>query len=712
MLEDIESAFTALKRKTVNQSWTGTALDYATRQVQQINWQYLSFGLDKTIDGYGFVQGSNPPVKYHLKGTFNLEGTVYVEKKFENGMATVRYDGRVVGPNRIVGEYTVITGMPQRGSFEMGCGGSHWEGTATDDTTKEVTKIGLTMSITAEGIFGINYTPETGLYLIDGFYDQGNSFVKVKIVSFLINDIRKYKGCVRLGPPKVMVGTYEDKISKVHSGTFQFTKVEQLAQPMGNTQIKSRTASQIALLPQQTQPMIPPTVQPPQQTSAAVPPGFNAPQPAQGFWKNAQANVGNQPPMGMNPGMGMGPQGNTGGSNLPPGFGNVDPHRGMPGFGNMGGPGHFPPGPPLMGPQHGMGAPHNYNLTGPPPGTPNAGGQFGDNPFAALGGGATPQGHPGMMGGLSPANTPVHPGPPPHPMNQPGGFAPPGHFQQGPPGLHQGPFPGAHPGQFNAHPGNQSNFYPPGHQPHGNHPQGSHPPGHNPHGNQIHPPAHHPGAHPAQGPFPPHPGQQQFHSQYPQHQPPQPPQAQPAHSQHIQQSAAQQQSLPQMTSPNSIMAASTIHAPGTAQTAPAATADVKVSAVAQSVAPRVESEAIEKSEVAAKVEFVEPPKPDPNDIVTEQDNGKLKEGEIKNDFKDGPAWQPPALVNAALDAHGKVIVPTPPPAPTPTHITKVDTQFDIPDRTGKEIKYTPNVLDDLEGDGFQTNTDILHKKDH
>lgn len=221
----IESTVRTVRQKTIDAIWKGVAVNSMTGERSQIIWHAMCFRFDKRITGSGVAPGTKPAVGYELQGNFNpADGSLQIVKTFHNSnFPTVVYTGRLVESNHIQGEWVVQGKNPSRGTFDIATESFRWEGRTVDDKTYDNQPVALDIAIYQEGVFGVNFSPQTGVIICDGDYNTGTGKIDLKQV-FVHNGLtRNFQGSVKNAPYKHMVGTYSDKGG---SGSVTLNKIE------------------------------------------------------------------------------------------------------------------------------------------------------------------------------------------------------------------------------------------------------------------------------------------------------------------------------------------------------------------------------------------------------------------------------------------------------------------------------------------------------
>lgn len=201
-------------------NWKGFASDSQTKNNTRIFWHNLCFHADGRLSGGATTKIDGRPTVYHLTGRFQGDGSVHIQKTINGINTVVNYNGRVVGSNRIQGYYQVNGQYPQAGSFDMVCDASRWEGAVINNQTQIEKPVQLEISVTTDGVFGVNWTSSTGLYLIEGSYNIGNHTMLLNIHFLGLNVIRRVQAQVTLlhGDKKI-TGNYQDstqEVGKIH----------------------------------------------------------------------------------------------------------------------------------------------------------------------------------------------------------------------------------------------------------------------------------------------------------------------------------------------------------------------------------------------------------------------------------------------------------------------------------------------------------------
>lgn len=205
--------------------WKGFTTDSKTGQHQKIFWHNLSFHPDGKITGGATTQINGRPTVYHLAGAFGGDGSFALHKTINGVNVSIEYKGRVVGSNRVQGFYNATGPLAQSGTFDMVCDAGRWEGAITNYQSQVQRPVQMELSITAEGVFGVNWTPLIGLYFVEGSYNISNHTMLLNIHFKGMNGIRRVQGQVtHLHGQKIISGNYQDSTQEV--GQIKLTKNE------------------------------------------------------------------------------------------------------------------------------------------------------------------------------------------------------------------------------------------------------------------------------------------------------------------------------------------------------------------------------------------------------------------------------------------------------------------------------------------------------
>jgi hypothetical protein len=222
----LDGVVRTVRQKTIDAIWKGVATNSITGERTPIIWHAMCFRFDKRITGSGVTPGTIPSIGYELQGNFNpADGTLQIVKTFRSSdYPTVIYTGRLVESNRIQGEWILQGKVPARGTFDIATESFRWEGHSTDDKTYQNQQLALDIAVYKDGIFGVTFSPQTGVVIHDGDFDTVSQAIEIKQVLVQHQITKVYKGCVKNTPVKHIAGTYSE--SGRSSGTFTVNKIE------------------------------------------------------------------------------------------------------------------------------------------------------------------------------------------------------------------------------------------------------------------------------------------------------------------------------------------------------------------------------------------------------------------------------------------------------------------------------------------------------
>lgn len=297
-----------VRQKTIDAIWKGFSINSVTGERSPMIWHAMCFRFDKRVTGSGVAPGTQPAVGYELEGNFNpADGTLKIVKNFHKShFPTVTYTGRLVESNHIVGEWVMQGKNPARGTFDIASECFRWEGRAVDEKTYDNQPFAIDIAVYKEGIFGVNFSQQTGVIICDGEYNIGSGQIDIKQVFTTTGHVRNFKGSVKNAPHKHMSGTITEKGR--NSASFTANKIEV---PMNQTVLQAydslKPTNQNAGMPAFPQaphhayPYNAAPVPGYQQTAPGYPgyaqpmPGY--PQPVPGYPQPAPPQYGQQPPV-------------------------------------------------------------------------------------------------------------------------------------------------------------------------------------------------------------------------------------------------------------------------------------------------------------------------------------------------------------------------------------------------------------------------------
>lgn len=299
----IDVTMRTVRQKTIDAIWKGVSVNSATGERSPMIWHAMCFRFDKRVTGTGVAPGTQPAVGYELEGNFNpADGSVKIIKSFHKShFPTVIYTGRLVESNHIVGEWVMQGKNLARGTFDIASEGFRWEGRAVDEKTYDNQPFALDIAVYKEGIFGVNFSEQTGVIICDGEYNMASGVIDIKQVFTTTGHVRNFKGSVKNAPHKHMSGTITEKGRNPASFTANKIEVplnqsilqmyDSLKPPTQNPGMPKLPAAPYAAYPYNAAPAYPHHQQPPvpgypyhQQPPAPAYPGYGqaAPAPAYG----------------------------------------------------------------------------------------------------------------------------------------------------------------------------------------------------------------------------------------------------------------------------------------------------------------------------------------------------------------------------------------------------------------------------------------------